>query len=244
MQQLASKNGIDRTGISGKCLSTQYINDKTKLRWQCGKCGYIWETTPHSIKKGRWCAKCAGNIKYTLKDMQKFAINRGIEETGKPGKCLSKEYSNNKRNLIWQCGKCGKTWKALPKAVIHKTWCPYCSSGKMEGKVRKIFEELFYAKFPISSPDWLINPITHSKMHLDGYNEELKLAFEYNGEQHYKYTKFFHKNYQNFQDQQIRDEQKKIACEAEGITLIIVPYYIKAEKLRNYVLSEYWSGAE
>lgn len=239
MQILASKNGITKTGKAGKCLSHRYINDKTKLKWQCGKCGYTWKTTPHSIKKGRWCAQCIGNIKYTLKDMRKFAISRGIEETGKPGKCLSQRYINNKVNLIWQCGKCGTIWNALPKSVIHKSWCPNCSSGKTERKVRKILEEIFNTKFPTSRPNWLINPLTKSKMHLDGYCRKLKLAFEYNGVQHYSYTKFFHRDYQEFLNQQKRDIYKNILCKAKGITLIVIPYTIGTEKLRDYIVTEY-----
>jgi hypothetical protein len=241
MHNLAIKNGINRTGVAGKCLSKRYINDKTKLEWYCGKCGYIWKTTPHSIKKGRWCAQCAGNIKYTLEDMQKFAEKRGIEETGKPGKCLSQRYDHNKANLIWQCGKCGTIWNALPKSVIHHSWCPNCSSGKMERKVRKIFKEIFNAKFPTSRPKWLINPLTNSQMHLDGYNWKLKLAFEYNGSQHYRFTKYFHRNYQEFLDQQKRDIIKKELCKARKITLIVVPYTIDTEKLGDYIITEYFN---
>ena len=239
MQILASKNGIQRTGVPGKCLSRRYVNDKTKLKWQCGKCGYIWKTTPHSIKKGRWCAQCAGNIKYTLEIMQKFARDRGIAETGKPGKCLSQRYINNKVNLTWQCGKCGTIWDALPKNVIHQSWCPNCSAGKTERKVRRIFEDLFNAKFPTSSPKWLINPLTKSKMHLDGYNWKLKLAFEYNGSQHYSYSEYFHKDYQTFLNQQQRDIYKKKLCKERRITLIVIPYTVKTENLREYIVTEY-----
>ncbi|MFX1500208.1 MAG: hypothetical protein ACFFDH_04495 [Promethearchaeota archaeon] len=239
MQILASENGLKKTGIPGKCLSPRYINDKTKLRWQCGKCGYIWETTPHSIKKGRWCARCIGNIKYTLNNMREFARRRGIEETGKPGKCLSQQYINNKVNLRWQCGKCGTIWNALPKSIIHNTWCPNCSSGKAERTTREIFEELFNEKFQTSRPNWLINPITNSKMHLDGYNRKLKLAFEYNGMQHYFYNEFFHRTYQEFLDQQKRDIYKRILCKAKGITLIVIPYTVRLEKLRDFVITEY-----
>ena len=43
---------------SGRCLSKNYINTNTKLKWQCKK-GHIWEAIPSNIKKGTWCPKCA-----------------------------------------------------------------------------------------------------------------------------------------------------------------------------------------
>jgi hypothetical protein len=42
----------------GKCLSKEYINARTKLKWQCGECGHIWKAAPYSIKSGRWCPVC------------------------------------------------------------------------------------------------------------------------------------------------------------------------------------------
>ncbi len=42
----------------GHCLSTQYINARTKLRWRCHY-GHIWEATSNSIKDDKsWCPKC------------------------------------------------------------------------------------------------------------------------------------------------------------------------------------------
>jgi len=51
MQEIARERG-------GKCLSKEYINSRTKLRWQCGE-EHQWEATPHSIKQAHWCALCA-----------------------------------------------------------------------------------------------------------------------------------------------------------------------------------------
>lgn len=50
MHELAKVKG-------GKCLSTTYINNRTKLRWQCAN-GHIWETKPLAIVTGRWCPEC------------------------------------------------------------------------------------------------------------------------------------------------------------------------------------------
>lgn len=51
IRELASQKG-------GKCLSTTYVDSRTKLTWQC-KEGHIWEAVPSSIKSGTWCPKCA-----------------------------------------------------------------------------------------------------------------------------------------------------------------------------------------
>ena len=49
----------------GKCLSEAYVNNKTKLTWQCEK-GHIWEATPHNIKTGYWCPVCGGSKKLNM----------------------------------------------------------------------------------------------------------------------------------------------------------------------------------
>ena len=61
----------------------------------------------------------------------------------------------------------------------------------------------------------------------------MKLGCEYNGRQHYKFTPFFHKNYEAFDNQKYRDYIKKDLCEKNGIRLIIVPYSVKKKILKN-----------
>ena len=82
----------------GECLSTDYINSKTKLRWRCAK-GHEWETAPASILKSKrrtWCPYCARKAKLTIEEMQEIAKSRG-------GDCLSKHYINGSTKLHWRC---------------------------------------------------------------------------------------------------------------------------------------------
>ncbi len=61
-------------------------------------------------------------------------------------------------------------------------------------------------------------------LELDIYIPELKLAFEYNGQQHYERIPFFHKTEEEFEAQQYRDRCKKKICKLKGITLIRIKY--------------------
>jgi hypothetical protein len=51
MQTLARLRG-------GECLSDEYVNTQTKLRWRCDR-GHEWSTRPMVIIKGHWCRECA-----------------------------------------------------------------------------------------------------------------------------------------------------------------------------------------
>ncbi len=44
---------------NGKCLSEQYLGDKTKLLWQCAEKHPAWLATPNHVKVGKWCPYCA-----------------------------------------------------------------------------------------------------------------------------------------------------------------------------------------
>ena len=126
----------------GKCLSTSYINQNSKLKWECGECGNIWDTTYASISIGGWCPECGkersrrSKIKYTIQDMRDIANDHG-------GKCLSEKYISSSHKLSWQC-KSGHVWDALPYGVIHGSWCKICAfknSGKSQRLSIRWFKE-------------------------------------------------------------------------------------------------------
>jgi hypothetical protein len=112
--------------------------------------------------------------------------------------------------------------------------------SKLEIATRKALVELFGKPFEKIRPDFLNNPVTGGKnnLEIDCFNDELKLGVEVQGVQHYKYTPFFHKNYEAFLNQKYRDQMKRYACKENNITLIEVPYTVKEKDVRGYLVKE------
>jgi|TARA_R100001163_G_scaffold11605_1_gene10579 hypothetical protein len=61
--------------------------------------------------------------------------------------------------------------------------------------------------------------VVGSRLTLDFYNANKKIAVEVQGEQHTKYVKFFHKNRFKYCDQLKRDEDKLLFCKSNNIKL-------------------------
>ena len=206
MQELAMSRG-------GRCLSEEYVNGNTKLLWQCDK-GHEWWASPLAVKAKTWCPTCAGNVKLELKELHELAESRG-------GRCLSEEYVNSESKLLWECYR-GHRWEARSASIRAGGWCPECSAGTGEKICRAFFEQLFKMPFPKTRPDWLRNS-RGNKMELDGFNEEIRLAFEHQGKQHFMLKHHFVTTRQQLQQRAEDDELKIRLCEKEGIVLLQVP---------------------
>ncbi len=109
----------------GECLSTVYVNSRTKMRWRCSL-GHEWDAVYNSIFRGTWCPECgherqkqSSNEKKTIEEMQALAASQ-------EGLCVSTEYHNMHTKLQWMC-KFGHNWWAKPYCVKQGTWCPHCA---------------------------------------------------------------------------------------------------------------------
>lgn len=110
--------------------------------------------------------------------------------------------------------------------------------SKGERECRRVMEEFYGVKFDSIRPNWLKNPETGCNLELDCYNDELKLAVEYNGEQHYNWPNYTNQTFEQFINQTRRDIYKKKVCDLRGIYLISVPYLIPIPKIKEYILSQ------
>ncbi|RHZ54282.1 hypothetical protein Glove_428g125 [Diversispora epigaea] len=179
----------------GECISNEYINGSSHLRWKCAK-GHEWSATLQNVKnKGSWCAMCVGQNR-TIEYIQHLARKQN-------GNCLSNSYKDAHSKLIWNCSK-GHVWKATFASIkYHGSWCPYCSNKYLrENLCREIITNILdHHHLKIADPIFL-NPSNTR------------------GQQHEKYTKFFHRgDPDNFIKQQERDQLKKELCEENWIVL-------------------------
>ncbi len=193
----------------GRCLSTVYVNATTKLTWECAKF-HRWETRAGVVKNGHWCPTCVNCKKLTIDDCRLFAQS-------KKGLCLSDTYVNNSTPLRWKCDS-GHKWSASFHSIKDNGyWCPCCKQ-KSESVAREIMEEIMGCSFNKAHPSWL------KRLELDGYNEDLEMAFEYQGKQHYEHVDHFHRNGSTLEKQQKRDRAKARRCKRRNIALIVIPY--------------------
>jgi len=226
------------TSKGGTCLSEEYVNSKTKLTWKCCNPNHEkWEALfDNIINKKSWCPNCAG----------KFSKEEGLSRAkyyaeSKGGKCLSEEYTLAKNNLIWKCANPDhKPWKATYSKVVNTgRWCPQCAVYYYkEDKIRSILEYLLDVEFLKVRPKWNINPRTNLPLELDGYNELLKIAFEFQGLHHYKIGHFSNSDYE-LEDIKYKDEIKKENCKKQNIKLIIIDDKFpltKKNEIVNYIV--------
>ena len=96
-----------------------------------------------------------------------------------------------------------------------------------EQECYRVLQRLFPRhKFRKVRPNFLNSHKTHHNLELDMYCEELNIAVEYNGRQHYEYVPYYHKCKEDFYDQVKRDRLKQTLCRKHKVKLIVVPYWI------------------
>ena len=163
----------------------------------------------------------------TIKDCHDIALSKG-------GKCLSNEYVNDRTKLKWQCSE-GHTWLARPKDIKGRSsWCPQCASTFhiSEELCRATFEQIFKVQFNKIKPSWIRNQRGY-KLELDGYNEKLGIAFEYQGIQHYKSR--FYDDEKSLAKRISHDRLKKSLCKKNNVHLIVITYRNNLLNLPNLI---------
>lgn len=216
-----------------------YFNGQTKGIIICPLHGEF-EQIPQDHIRGIGCYNC-GHIKTGIA-MIKYTTESFINDA-KSVHGETYDYSKfiftkcNEKSII-VCRSHGEFMQS-PGNHLKGQGCPNCKSYKKEELCRKIFEELFEGKkFIKCRPDFLKNH-TGLNLELDGYCEEEMIAFEYNGEQHYKLVQMFHKSPARLAEQQANDKFKKEKCEELGILLIIIPYTLNSYKaIRKFIINE------
>ena len=155
-----------------------------------------------------------------------------IKQNG--GDCLSTidDYENAHSKLKIKCEN-GHEFKKSSNNLV-KQWCPHCNIYYGETYSKYILEDFFECNFPKIRPEWLLNR-EGNKLELDGYNEDKKIAFEYQGLQHYENVSYFYKTEDDFKKRLENDKIKLKVCEKQKIKLLIIPYDVSLDELPKYI---------
>lgn len=210
-----------------RLISEEYIRFHSKLKMKCDK-GHIFEIRFDSFRCGHRCRICADESrKHTYEFVKFFIENEGT-------KLLSKEYINVYSKLKVECPE-GHQYPVTFNSFQNGSRCPYCNDYRNENECREIFEKLTGFRFIKIRPKWLKNPKTNRSLELDGYCEELKMAFEHDGKQHFEESEFFHRKKNcSLEEIQFRDHLKDKLCIENGVKLLRIKYDIEdKEKLIN-----------
>jgi hypothetical protein len=84
-------------------------------------------------------------------------------------------------------------------------------------------ETMFQAPFPKCRPNWLKPPGARRSLELDGFNDCLRVAFEYQGVQHYEPRGHFRP--EDVERIKARDTEKRKLCWWARVSLIVVPEF-------------------
>jgi hypothetical protein len=197
-----------------------YIEAKVKIEILCKTCGKLFYQQPRHHFIGHGCRKC-GTKK--IGSYRKLAcddfIKKATEKHGDKYDYSRVIYVNYRTNIEIICKNTNHgSFFQKPGNNLFGSGCLKCIH-KTETLCRLALEKIVGKSFPKYRPKFL------NGLEYDMYNEEMKLAVEFNGIQHYKSKEFFGGD-KRLKQQQERDEKKLRLSKLNNITLIIVPYTV------------------
>lgn len=102
------------------------------------------------------------------------------------------------------------------------------SRSKLHVQARHLLYDLFPTMQILEEVP--INARPQQTQYLDFYINQIKLAVEVHGQQHYKFNSLFHSSARDFLEQKKRDADKKDWCELNNITYVELPYSESVEE--------------
>jgi len=220
-------------------LISEYLGCEKPIMCRCKECGYEWKTIPKALTtNGAGCPKC-GRKKANIaeaKSMEQFVedlhrVNPNIEVIG--------EYVNTHTKIKCRCKIDGTEWYGYPANLLNlSAGCPTCNASTGETELIKVLTEL---KLNIRQQHVIDGCKRIHSLRFDAYDVDNNIAFEYNGEQHYRPIDFSGQGHEysenEFKKTCARDNVKRKFCQDNNIPLVVVPYWEKSN-MKEYVTNE------
>lgn len=189
-----------------KLLSTEYVNNYTKLEIQCPE-GHTFEMRYNDFQKGQRCPDCCGTKRLTYSYVKQNIENEGYS-------LLSTKYINNNIKLKIQCPE-GHIFRMKYHSFQSGKRCPICAaqqkSSKAEKDIVQYVSSIYNGTILENDRDTIVNHLTGKNLELDIYLPDINKAIEYNGI-------YWHSG----RYQKIKDKIKRDQCKSLGIDLLVI----------------------
>lgn len=196
----------------GRILETEFLGTNT-LHWFEDAAGRRFQRTAIDIVAGRWSPYEGGRVHEA--DVNLALLREITEERG--GRLVSDTYVSATTKLEF-ADAAGRSFWATPHQVKQGKWSPHerMTNSGVEEIARQALEHLLGIDLPRQRPKWLKSPLSDASLELDGYDEKSKIAFEYQGDWHFRAVL----SEEQFERTKVRDRFKREACAKRGIRLI------------------------
>lgn len=128
-------------------------------------------------------------------------------------------------DVRFKCFKCGQVF-TLPFSQISSSEAHPCKVNTSSGEavVDQYLRELKVKYYRENKTIKCINPETGASLPYDFEMRDKKIIIEVNGNQHYKFSKGFHRNEEGFEYQKQKDDFKRVHALLLGYTVIDLTY--------------------
>lgn len=200
-----------------KLISSEYLNNRTKLDMICEK-GHNISMRFDNFKSGKRCSYCSNNVKLTQSQVDKLITSSNYK--------LLSEYKSMHEPIVIQCDN-GHIYKtSLNSFKNNGCRCPICTKSKGEIKISSILNRYNIEYIQQYTFDDCKNINT---LPFDFYIQSKNICIEYDGVHHFEPTDFAGKGEkwakEQFEKTIYRDSLKNDYCKNNNIKLIRIPYW-------------------
>ena len=191
-------------------LLSVYESSQKPIRVKFERCGHrVWRTW-NEIQRGVGCPRCAPNVPPTSRAYRAIAARFG-------GEVLEIARTSNQPSK-WRCSIGHIFWRPFISIKELGTFCTDCSGSYAEMLCRTAVEKLFGKRFHRIRKEGM-RSLRGRPLELDIYNDNLKIAIEHHGLQHYEAVENW-TGEEGLRTQRLHDQRRREFCRENGILLI------------------------
>jgi very-short-patch-repair endonuclease len=214
-----------------------YKSSQTKVTIICPIHGNF-EQQPHCHKIGQGCPACGKESRCgSTHERNKTFISKSTKVHSKKYQYDSTDYKNLLTKVKIVCPEHGP-FVQTPKAHLRGQGCPDCAnlvrSNLQKSKGELIIESYLNNRNIEYVPQKTFEGCKFKQLlRFDFYLPKLKMLIEYDGDQHYKFSKKFHGNLETFKLSQAKDKIKDKFSNKNGLKLVRIRF--KKRSQENYI---------